>query len=78
MSVSESQLKEPITLSDAIDHQETLEGMALMMKDLFDRCRHQYQGDTWISNKLWEIHLLVGRAADEMSELRATRCFPDD
>jgi len=76
--ICDSQLKEPVTRADAMDHEEYLEQAAGTMKALFDRTRYQYQGDTWISNSLWEIHCLLQQAHEKMSALRASNCFPDD
>jgi hypothetical protein len=53
--ICESQLKEPITHEDLLDHEEYLEQAASTIKALFDRCRYQYNGDTPVSTYLWNI-----------------------
>lgn len=76
MNLDPTQLKEPVTLEDALDLEEYIEIVVESQKALFDRVRFQYQGDTWISNALWDIHNLLEEAAKKMAALRATNCWP--
>lgn len=71
-------LKEPVTEWDAADQAEYMEVCAATLELMFHRVRFQYQGDTWISNELWEIYLKSKEAADRLNRLRETNCFPPE
>lgn len=76
MSSDLTQLKEPVTLEDMLDMEEYIEVAITTQKSYFDRIRYQYQGDTWMSNGLWEVCCLLDQAHKKMAELRATNVFP--
>ena len=60
-----------------LDEEEMIENAVDVAKALFDRVRFQYQGDTWISNELWQIYCQLQAAHERFAELRATNAFPE-
>jgi hypothetical protein len=70
--VDYSQIQEPVTHDDLLDHEELLESTSQTMKALFDRCRYQFQGDTPVSAYLWGIYCKVEQAHAEMTALRSS------
>lgn len=68
-------LRTPVEEEEVQDQEDFLESICLAQKAFFDRTRFQYQGDTWISKELWEIHHLLNLAHERLANLRATKCF---
>jgi hypothetical protein len=66
----EETLNEPVYEEDIDEsYGETLNNAMLDVRLLFARVRRQYQGDTWISQELWEQYCLLDQAADRMINL---------
>jgi hypothetical protein len=55
----DEQLDEPLDLSDADTIGENLMNLQCDIRLCFTRARRQYRGDTWISNELWQAHLMA-------------------
>ena len=72
----EETLNEPV-FEEEIDESygETLNNAMLDIRLIFSRVRRQYQGDTWISQELWEQYCLLDQAAERMIHMMQQGVF---
>jgi hypothetical protein len=77
MSISRTQLSEPVTEENVLDVGEYIEAHAQDVRSLFERV--QYQGGPQdLVQELWAIHCLIVQAAERLAALRTARCFPPE
>ena len=62
-------LNEPVYEEDIDQYGETLNNAMLDIRLVFTRIRRQYQGDTWISQEVWEQYCLLDQAYERMVTL---------
>lgn len=62
-------LNEPVYEDDIDQYGESLNNAMLDLRLLFSRTRIQYQGDTWISQELWNQYCLLDQAYERMVTL---------
>lgn len=72
----EETLNEPVTDEDLDQFGESLNNAMCDVRLLFARTRRTYQGDTWISQELWNVYCLLDHTADRMLALIDQGAFP--
>jgi len=71
----EETLNEPLHESDADHIGELLMDLQSDTRLVFTRARRQYNGDTWISNELWNILSVIDHVWDRFQALYDSDAF---